>query len=166
MTEVWDAYDENRNLIPGKTIIRETFSTADDFHLVVEVLLLHGDNAVLFMHRSSEKEIFPGYYEATAGGSALKGENSETAVRRELKEETGLEADRLQLLYQYSDPKYHAHFDHYLARTGADKDQVSYQKGETDGHVWVAPEDLADFLDKENVLPANVTELKILFGLK
>ncbi|WP_057490840.1 NUDIX hydrolase [Streptococcus orisasini] len=166
MTEVWDAYDENRNLIPGKTIIRETFSTADDFHLVVEVLLLHGDNAVLFMHRSSEKETFPGYYEATAGGSALKGENSETAVRRELKEETGLEADRLQLLYQYSDPKYHAHFDHYLARTGADKDQVSYQKGETDGHVWVSPEELADFLDKEDVLPANVTELKILFGLK
>ncbi|MGT2749936.1 NUDIX hydrolase [Streptococcus orisasini] len=166
MAEVWDAYDENRNLIPGKTIIRETFSTADDFHLVVEVLLLHEDNAVLFMHRSSEKEIFPGYYEATAGGSALKGEDSEAAVRRELKEETGLEADRLQLLYQYSDPKYHAHFDHYLARTGADKDQVSYQKGETDGHVWVAPEELADFLDKEDVLPANVEELKILFGLK
>ena len=95
MSEIWDAYDKDRNLLLGKSIKRDTFSTDDDYHLVVEVLLLHEeDNSVLFMKRSPEKPSFPDYYEATAGGSALQGESSEQAVRRELLEETGLTVSR------------------------------------------------------------------------
>lgn len=41
MTEYWDAYDANRHLLSGKFINRDTFSSTDDFHLVVQVLLLH-----------------------------------------------------------------------------------------------------------------------------
>lgn len=43
----------------GKSIKRDTFSTDDDYHLVVEVLLLHEeDNSVLFMKRSQKNHPF------------------------------------------------------------------------------------------------------------
>ena len=40
-----------------------------------------------------------GEWEVTAGGSALQGENGLEAAIRELKEETGLNADKLHELY-------------------------------------------------------------------
>lgn len=167
MTEYWDAYDENRHLLPGTIINRDTFSTLDDYHLVVQVLLLHKkDHTVLFMRRSDNKATFPAYYEATAGGAALRGETSEEAARRELKEETHLEVEQLNLLYQVTDKENHMHFDKYLALTNADKEAVHYQEGETDGHVWVEPSHLSDFLTQARVVPSQVAELEILFHLK
>ena len=166
MSEIWDAYDKNRNLLLGKSIKRDTFSTDDDYHLVVEVLLLHEeDNSVLFMKRSPEKPSFPDYYEATAGGSALQGESSEQAVRRELLEETGLTVSRLQLFYQTTEDNYHMHFDKYIGWTKESKEAISYQEGETVGHVWVKPRDLKTFLKKEKIVPSQIEELKILFNL-
>ncbi|WP_373756904.1 NUDIX hydrolase [Streptococcus ferus] len=165
MTEVWDAYDENRKLIPDKFIIRENFSTMDAFHLVVDVLIIHQDNSLLFMHRSADKESNPNLYEASAGGSVLKGENSQEAAIREVKEETGLDLYRLDLLYQYSNPEHHGHYDRYLARTDCPKHSIVYQEGETDGHIWVKPEDLESFFATHKVLPGHEIELRLLFGL-
>lgn len=166
MSEIWDAYDKDRNLIPGKTINRDTFSTEDDYHLVVQISLLHeDDNSVLFMKRSSDKPSFPNYYEATAGGSALQGENAEEAVKRELMEESGLKLSKLKLFYQTTEEQYHMHLDKFIGWTKENKDAVRYQEGETDGHIWVKPQDLADFLKNEKVIPSQIIELTMLFGL-
>ena len=166
MSEIWDAYDKDRNLLIGKSIQRDTFSTDDDYHLVVEVLLLHEeDKSVLFMRRSPDKPSFPDYNEATAGGSALQGENSEQAVHRELLEETGLTVSRLELFYQTTEEKYHMHFDKYLGWTKDSKEAISYQDGETVDHIWVKPQDLATFLKKEKIVPSQIEEIKILFDL-
>lgn len=42
------------------------------------------------MRRDLSKPNYGGYYEATAGGSALKGEDKMACVKRELFEETGI----------------------------------------------------------------------------
>ena len=166
MSEIWDAYDKDRNLLIGKSIQRDTFSRDDDYHLVVEVLLLHEeDKSVLFMRRSPDKPSFPDYYEATAGGSALQGESSEQAVHRELLEEAGLTVSRLELFYQTTEDNYHMHFDKYLGWTKDSKEAISYQEGETVGHIWVKPQDLATFLKKEKIVPSQIEEIKILFDL-
>ena len=166
MSEIWDAYDKDRNLLPGKSIQRDTFSRDDDYHLVVEVLLLHEeDKSVLFMRRSPDKPSFPDYYEANAGGSALQGESSEQAVHRELLEETGLTVSRLELFYQTTEDNYHMHFVKYLGWTKDSKEAISYQEGETVGHIWGKPQDLATFLKKEKIVPSQIEEIKILFDL-
>lgn len=46
------------------------------------------------MQRDSRKH-FGGIWEATAGGSALQGEDALTCVNRELREETGIESEDL-----------------------------------------------------------------------
>ena len=57
--------------------------------------LCHNDGDYLVMQRDFSKPNFGGYYEATAGGSALKGEDKITCAKRELLEETGIVADSL-----------------------------------------------------------------------
>ena len=58
--------------------------------MVCEILVRHTDGDYLLMQRDFRKSNFGGYYEATAGGSALKGEDKITCAKRELFEETGI----------------------------------------------------------------------------
>lgn len=64
------------------------------FHLVCEVLVRHRDGTYLLMWRDPGKH-FGGFWEATAGGSALQGETALDCALRELREETGIRAEIL-----------------------------------------------------------------------
>ena len=72
--EIWDTYTRDGRLTEVR-IVRERDTIPDGlYHLVCEVLVRHVDGSILCMKRALSKRIFPGYYEATAGGSALSGE--------------------------------------------------------------------------------------------
>lgn len=62
--------------------------------LVCEVLVRHRDGTYLLMRRDPGKH-FGGFWEATAGGSALQGETALDCALRELREETGIRAETL-----------------------------------------------------------------------
>ena len=88
MAEYWDVYDEHRNKT-GALHRRGDPLGPQEYHLVVEIWTLDGQGRVLLTRRDLRKH-FGGLWECT-GGSALAGEDSRTAVRRELREETGLD---------------------------------------------------------------------------
>ena len=87
--EYWDAYDENMNLIEGMTLTRGETVPDGVFHLVCDIFLEHEDGTILIMQRDPSKE-YGSLWEATAGGSALKGESPLECAQRELYEETGI----------------------------------------------------------------------------
>jgi len=96
--ELWDAYREDGTLA-GCYLVRGEVIPDGLFHLVSEVLVLHEDSTVLLMQRDINKPVFPGLYFASAAGSALAGESSYDAAIRELKEETGIDALKLEQIY-------------------------------------------------------------------
>jgi len=65
-------------------------------HRAIHVFVFKG-NKILLQKRSSEKDVYPGFYEASVSGHVLKGETYERAAIRELKEEIGIEASRQEL---------------------------------------------------------------------
>ena len=81
-----------------------------------------------------------------AGGSALAGEDSRTAVRRELREETGLAArpEALRLLDTAWGTS--SAVDIYLYAM-AGTAQIRLQPGETADYRWVSLEELAGMMD-------------------
>lgn len=91
--EIWDAYDAEGNFL-GFNLIRDEWIPEGMFHLVCECLIHHVDGDTLLMQRYTTKPSYGGMYETTAGGSALKGENSLQCVRREVLEETGLHCNQ------------------------------------------------------------------------
>lgn len=96
-TELWDVLDDDRNPT-GRTVERGGFVLKPgEYHLVVHIWVMTGNNLFLIQRRSEDKEPMPGEWAAT-GGAAVSGEDSFTAARRELFEELGIATDRSTLL--------------------------------------------------------------------
>ena len=81
----------------------------------------------------------------------MAGENSLNAALRELKEETGLVPSQIRLIEQTISFEDQCLFDYYEAIIVGDKGNITYQDGETDGHVWIGINELYAFM-KDNLL--------------
>ena len=148
--ELWDAYTADGDLA-GCDLTRGNPVPAGLYHLVSEVLVRHADGSYLLMRRDDGKPAYPGFYEATAGGSALKGETSLYAALRELKEETGLSARGLTHLGRTLSVD--TIYDIYLCVTDCDKSSVTLQPGETTAYKWVTRDEFHAFMDSGECIP-------------
>lgn len=149
--ELWDGYLAdgtlaNLDLIRGEPIPNGLY------HLVCEILVRHRDGDYLLMQRDVRKPNYGGYYEATAGGSALKGEDKESCARRELFEETGISADTLVEIGQYT--SHDTIYCNFLCVTDWDKASVSLQEGETISYKWVSEHDFIAFIRSDEMIDA------------
>ncbi len=92
MEEIWDLYDENKNLL-GKTAIRgkDTLNPGE-YHIVVDAIIINDKNEILITKRSSTKPSYPLLWECN-GGAVKKGETSKEGIIREMKEEIGIDVD-------------------------------------------------------------------------
>ena len=138
--EIWDLYDDQGNST-GETWERSRAKEipAGKYHIVCGILIRHQDGAFLLTLRDPQKEIYPGCWEASTGGSALAGETAEEAARREMLEETGLTAEGLELISVTRKPETHSVVYAYLADVSCDKGSVRLQAGETVDYQWIEP---------------------------
>ncbi|MBR1584836.1 MAG: DUF1653 domain-containing protein [Clostridia bacterium] len=140
--EIWDLYDENRRLT-GETMVRGDPVPKGRYHLVLDALFLNGKGELLFQRRADEKELYPGMW-AETGGSALQGEDSRTAVAREVAEELGflpdLEHSRV-MLTQWGKEKGFVR-DVYLFWQDVLLSAMRFQPEEVQDARWVLPEDI------------------------
>jgi len=146
VVEIWDAYNEKEELL-GHDLTREEEIPKGMYHLVVEVLIRHLDGDYLLMQRDFNKIGWSGFYEATAGGSALKGESAEVAIRREAFEETGIKLKNLRLINKQI--KHPLIFYTYLSIVDCDKQSVMLQEGETIAYKWLNQNDFIEFMTSE-----------------
>ena len=151
--ELWDLYNEQGQKT-GETWERSRALEIpeDRYHIVCDVLIRHQDGEFLLTLRDPEKDIYPGCLEASAGGSALAGETPEEAARREMLEETGLTADRLELIGTTVRPHSHSVIYAYLAIVNCEKDSVRLQPGETVDYQWVDVLTFLRMIQEEPVL--------------
>ncbi len=143
--EIWDAYNADGTKA-GVDLIRGEPIPDGLRHLVCEVLVRHTDGSYLLMQRDPRKEGYPGYWEATAGGSAIKGEDPLTCIIRELREETGILSDHFTEIGCYHSHSAHAIYVNYLCVTDWDKTAVTLQEGETVAYRWLPETEFIDFL--------------------
>ncbi|MDV4151927.1 NUDIX hydrolase [Clostridium sp. AL.422] len=160
--EIWDAYYKdgtkaNHDLIRGEAIPKGFY------HLVCEVLVKHVDGTYLLMQRDFNKETFPGKYEASAGGSSLKGEAPIQCAIRELNEETGITATSLDEIYYVVSEENERIYHGYLCVVDCDKDSIILQEGETISYKWMKEEDFLDFVNSNEYSGGHRKRLKVYF---
>ena len=88
--EIWDLYDENRNIV-GEQIRGEELPD-NGYHLVVHVWIKNSKGQYLISQRAADRQSCPLMWECQ-GGSVLKGESSLQGALREVKEEVGIDLD-------------------------------------------------------------------------
>ena len=88
--ELWDIYDKDKRPT-GRTMKRNDWCLKEgEYHLSVLGVIRRPDGKFLITKRAMDKAWAPGWWEVS-GGAALAGEDSQEAVIREIKEETGLD---------------------------------------------------------------------------
>ena len=155
--EIWDLYDRNDNKT-GETWERlpGSFNNIPDrkYHMVCDILVQHMDGTYLLTKRHPDKDVYPGYWEASAGGSALAGESPIECAKRELFEETGIkvEDEDFQFVSHTFRDSSHSMFYSYLVVTDCAKDSIVLQEGETTEYKWVDKEGLLEYVDSDKAI--------------
>ncbi len=139
--EIWDAYDINFKKVLNIELVRGMNIPDGMFHLVCDVIVRHIDGEYLLMKRDSRKH-YGNMWEATAGGSALKGETPLECAIRELKEETGIVSNHLTKVGQVINSETHSIYVEFLCITDCDKNSIVLQYGETCAYKWVSKDEL------------------------
>lgn len=88
--EIWDLYNSKKQLT-GRTMKRGEEIPAGFYHLAVHIWPVNRKGEFLVQKRAATVQWKPNIW-AVTGGSAVAGEDSLTAARRELKEELGYDA--------------------------------------------------------------------------
>ncbi len=138
--ELWDLLDHRRRPL-GVTHPRgrQYPMPKGTYHLVVTVFTVDADGRLLLTRRAPTKGMYPGYLEVTAG-SGVAGEDSITAARRELLEETGMDRPPEALIFLGTVREPSGFTDCYLNRldTPAESVPLTLQPGETVEALWVS----------------------------
>ena len=130
-----DIYDKDRNLT-GRVHLRGTPWKAGEFGLVVCVWVHDGQGNILLTRRAPGKT-FAGTWE-NSGGAAQAGEDSMSAILRELREETGIHARPEELEFLRSVRDRNCFYDHYCLKWTGKAENIVLLPGETDAVRWAS----------------------------
>jgi isopentenyldiphosphate isomerase len=87
--ELFDRVDADDHVI-GTVRRGDAHGNPALIHRSVQVLVLDAHGRVLLQRRSDAKDLYPGYYCASASGHVMAGETYEATARREVAEELGV----------------------------------------------------------------------------
>jgi 8-oxo-dGTP pyrophosphatase MutT (NUDIX family) len=133
--EYWDLYGADRKSL-GRVHPRGFELPLGTFHLVVSIWTVNANREILLTLRSPEKDLFPGFWENTAG-SVVAGENSKQGAMRELFEETGIVVSPEELFFLGTQEKRNAFVDMFMVKKNIKRCDIQLQKGETVDAKWV-----------------------------
>jgi len=144
--ELWDVLDHNREKT-GKIIRRGDPFQPGEYHLVVFAFLKNLKGEFLISKRAPTK-MFPNHWDFPAG-SALSGETSLEAVKREVREEVGLDLQdkNEQFVKSFRDENPWPQFaDLWLFEQAMDESQIVCDPEEVTEARFVKPDQITDFV--------------------
>lgn len=95
--EKLDIVDEDDNVIGQDT--RENIHKNGLLHREIHVIIYNDRGGILFQKRSETKETYPGLLDISVGGHVDLGESYEETAIKELEEESGISADKNNLIF-------------------------------------------------------------------
>ena len=145
--ELWDIYDADKKPT-GRTMKRNDWCLKDgEYHLTVLGVVARPDQTFLITKRVMTKAWAPGSWEVS-GGAAQAGEDSLDAVKREIKEETGLDVSSFEggFVFSYTrenpDEGDNYFVDIYCFTGDFSEADLHLQEAETDGYMLATAEEI------------------------
>ena len=138
--ERWDVYDRAGNPL-GRTVARGERLRDGEHHLVVHVWVVNSVGRLLIQRRSPRRQMMPNMWAAT-GGSAVAGEDSLTAIRRELREEMGICPKKEEFVLAGRLVRRNSLCDVWVVRKDVAVPDMKLQKSEVSDARYVTPDQL------------------------
>ena len=146
MYEKLDIYDENR-IKTGKIIERKEDIPLkkNELVLAVQCWIINNKNKILLTQRKIEKK-YGGMWEPTSG-LVISGENSMQGIKRELKEEIGVEIEDKDLKLLKTVIGERTIRDIYIINKNIDIGDIKFNDGEVINAKYVTIEELKKMID-------------------
>ena len=153
MIELWDLYDENKNLT-GKTLERGTWIKDGYYHLVVHVWIKNSDGKYLISRRDKSRKAYPLMLECP-GGSVLAGETSLEGAIRETIEEVGIDLTNVQgrIINTEKRESFHDYFDAWLFNYDGKVDLTKATTDEVCEVMWMTKEEIKASFERSEFVP-------------
>ena len=156
--ELLDIVDEQDRVLsraPRSRVLRDYH-----IHRAVMFFVFDEQGQVLVNQRSEQKELYPSHWSIAFGGHVLAGESYDDAVRREIREETGLDAPaRLITSFQKRTADERENVKVYAVT--ADREPVLFPDEIAQGR-FVSVAEINEMISRFDFLPETPTLLKIL----
>ncbi len=142
--EKWELLDEN-GIPTGRVITRGEPILPGQYHLVEHIWIVDSKGRLLIQRRADHLRLMAGMWAAT-GGSAIAGEDSESAARRELFEELGIRTVAGELVYGGRMRRRNSFTDIWLLYRDIDPATLHLQAEEVAEARWATTEELIEML--------------------
>ena len=145
-----DIVDENDNVI--ETVTKKEMREKNLLHRRAAALIFNSKGKIFVHKRVKTKDIYGGYFDTTVGGGVDSGEDYETAVKREIKEEIGADIKNLKFLFDY---RFKNEINCYISKiyTAIYDGQITLEKDEIESGEFITIEELKKLMKKEKFCP-------------
>ena len=104
MGEMVDIYNPDTMEKTGKIIDKSAAHRLGVWHSSIHLIIINKDKTkVLFQKRSNNKDLYPNMWDISVGGHIMSKESDKEAVKRELKEELGIEFTNIEFVKKYKE---------------------------------------------------------------
>ena len=163
--EFWDVYDKNR-VNTNEIIERGAKFDDNQFHLVVHACIFNSQGKMLIQQRQPFKNGWANLWDLTVGGSAVAGETSELAVKREVLEEIGYD-----LKLNGRRPSISVNFDFgfddfYIINEDIDIQNLTLQEEEVQAVKWASKEEIIEMINDGSFIPYYESLVHVLFDMR
>ncbi|OAA88799.1 NUDIX hydrolase [Clostridium coskatii] len=163
--ELWDVYDSERNKT-NRTMVRGRDFNEGDYHMVVHICIFNSKGEILIQQRQPFKEGWSNMWDITVGGSAIEGETSQMAAKRELMEELGIKIN-LQDIRPHLTINFDNGFDDvYLIQKDIDIVDLTLQYEEVKCVKWASKEEIFSMIDSGEFIPYYKSLIQLFFDSK
>ena len=163
--ELWDVYDINRNKT-DKTMCRGDAFERGCYHLVVHICIFNSKGEMLIQQRQPFKKGWSDMWDVTVGGSAVQGDDSQSAAARELLEEIGLKID-FKNIRPHITVNFNKGFDdYYLIEKEVDINELSLQYEEVQRVKWATKEEIFSMIDDGQFIPYFKSLIELFFDIR
>jgi len=153
--------DENDHVLGSMTRALSHDGTKK-IHRCVYVVISDDQGNVLLQHRSQHKDQYPGYWTVSASGHVTYGQEYEEAIKREAKEELGVEINHMievdKVLIETPQEKEIS----MIFKTKMNDMNIDYDEIEVQEVKWVEPREIKKFFKEGILTPAAIKVLTIL----
>lgn len=141
-------------------------SSGKSLHLSVHVCVFNEKNEMLIQQRQALKSGWPFYWDLSAGGCVVAGEDSRAGAEREIFEELGIKVD-LSEIRPVLTVHFHSGFDDvYLIERNLELSELTLQKEEVRDVRWASREEIEAMIDAGSFIPYYKNYIGLLFDMR
>lgn len=145
-----NVYNRNREITDK--IKERNLLEKGEYRISAHIWIINSKSELLIQQRSETSKKFPSMW-AQTGGGVLAGETSKEAVKREAKEELGINVEDEELYYISSYVRTRDIVDVWLVKKDIDIDDLELQKEEVAEAKFVSFEDFDNMIKDKKVVP-------------